>query len=133
MGGSEADYKLNYFISAAAGFLSGMIGSMGFGGGGVLIIYLVIFADYPQLKAQGINLIFFIPCAALSVIIYLFKKQIKFKEIYPVILGGICGALPAGFLLGGIDSRLLPKIFAAFLICTGILTVIKTKKENKLL
>ena len=47
-------------IPIIAGFLSGLIGSMGFGGGGVLIIYLVVFANIPQLQAQGINLIFFV-------------------------------------------------------------------------
>ena len=50
---------MNYIVPIIAGFLSGLIGSMGFGGGGVLIIYLVIFTNTPQIVAQGINLIFF--------------------------------------------------------------------------
>ena len=46
-----------------AGLFSGIIGAMGLGGGAVLIIYLSVFTDMPQLEAQGINLIFFIPIA----------------------------------------------------------------------
>ena len=42
-----------------AGLFSGIIGAMGLGGGAVLIIYLSVFTDMPQLEAQGINLIFF--------------------------------------------------------------------------
>lgn len=121
---------MNYLIMTAAGFLSGLIGSMGFGGGGILIIYLVIFAGVPQLKAQGINLIFFIPCALLSVIIYSVKKQIKRKEIMPVIFGGILGAVPAGIVLKYIETTYLSKIFAVFLIFTGILSLIRLKKEK---
>lgn len=122
---------MNYAVTAIAGFLSGLIGSMGFGGGGILIIYLVIFSNTPQIKAQGINLIFFIPCAVLSVIIYAFKKQINFREIFPVILGGVAGAVPASFFLKGIDSALLTKAFAVFLIYMGVSSIIKTLKAMK--
>lgn len=115
-------------LSIIAGFLSGIIGSMGFGGGGILIIFLVVFANTPQLQAQGINLIFFIPCAIISVIIYAIKKQIDFKEIIPVISGGILGAIPASFLLNVIDTHYLSKIFAVFLIAMGIISLIKLKK-----
>lgn len=115
-------------ISVIAGFLSGLIGSMGFGGGGVLIIYLTVFAGTPQIKAQGINLMFFLPCAFLSVVIYTLKKQIKYREILPVIIGGICGAIPASFILQYIQTQYLSKIFAVFLITAGILSIIKIKK-----
>lgn len=121
---------MNYFISVVAGFLSGFIGSMGFGGGGVLIIYLAVFASVPQLQAQGINLLFFIPCAALSVLIYTLKKQINYREILPVVLGGIFGAIPAGFILAFIKTEYLSKIFAAFLIYMGISSLIKLKKSK---
>ncbi len=111
-----------------AGFLSGLIGSMGFGGGGVLIIYLVIFTNTSQLTAQGINLIFFIPCATLATIIYSVKKQVEFKKIYPVIIGGIIGAIIASFFLKNIESQLLTKVFATFLIIMGINTLFRVKK-----
>ena len=67
------------WTALAAGLLSGIIGAMGLGGGAVLIIYLSVFTDMPQLKSQGINLLFFIPIAAAAVAVYGFKKQIKWK------------------------------------------------------
>ena len=120
---------MNNILSIIAGFLSGIIGSMGFGGGSIMIIYLTLFAEIPQLKAQGINLIFFIPCAMLSVIIYSIKKEINYKEIYPIILGGICGALPSIYLLNIIKTNLLQQIFAIFLICSGIISIFNFKKS----
>ena len=117
-------------ISIIAGFLSGLIGSMGFGGGGILIIYLVIFANIPQLKAQGINLIFFIPCAILATIIYTVKKQIDYKKILPVIIGGIIGAIASGFILSKIDTSYLSNFFAVFLIVMGISSILRLKKTD---
>ena len=64
-----------------AGLFSGIIGGMGMGGGAVLIIYLSLFTDTPQIKAQGINLLFFIPIGLTALIIYAFKKQIKWKRV----------------------------------------------------
>lgn len=127
---SENDNKMNYILSIIAGFLSGVIGSMGFGGGGILIIYLVVFAGYPQVKAQGINLIFFIPLALVSVIIYTYKKEIKYKEILPVIVGGILGTIPSIYLLNFLKTEYLSKIFGLFLIGSGIFSIINIKKRK---
>lgn len=117
-------------ISIIAGFLSGLIGAMGFGGGGVLIIYLAVFMDTPQLKAQGINLVFFIPCAILATIIYTVKKQIDYKNIFPVILGGVCGAIVSSLFLKNIPTDYLSKIFAVFLIFMGVCSVLRLKKKK---
>ena len=121
---------MNYIIPIIAGFLSGLIGSMGFGGGGILIIYLVIFTNTQQITAQGINLVFFIPCATLATIIYFVKKQIDFKPILPIISGGIIGALIAGLLLKNLYSDILSKIFACFLIITGLFNLYKLKMNK---
>ncbi len=121
---------MSTFIPIIAGFLSGLIGSMGFGGGGVLIIYLVIFANIPQLQAQGINLIFFVPCAVLATIIYTVKKQIEYKKILPVIIGGIIGAIVSSFLLKNINTNYLSKAFAIFLIVMGVSSILRLKKTK---
>ncbi len=121
---------MNSIFSVIAGFLSGLIGAMGFGGGGVLIIYLVIFANTPQIVAQGINLIFFIPCAITASIIYLIKKQIKIKTILPVIAGGIAGVICASYFFGFIKSEWLSTIFAIFLIIMGLSSIFKIIKAK---
>ena len=51
-----------YALSSIAAILSGVFAAMGFGGGSIFIIYLTLFENLPQTLAQGINLIFFIPC-----------------------------------------------------------------------
>lgn len=113
-----------------AGLLSGIIGGMGLGGGAVLIIYLTVFCDVEQLKAQGINLLFFIPIAIVAVIIYAFKKQIKWRITLPVAAGGIIGAVGGFFLTDIIGGGLTAKLFGGFLIILGIKEIFSKSKNR---
>ncbi len=113
-----------------AGLFSGIIGGMGLGGGAVLIIYLTVFKDMPQLKAQGINLLFFIPIAITAVTIYAFKKQIKWHVTVPLALGGILGAVGGFYLTDIIGGDLTAKLFGGFLILLGIKEIFY-KDKNK--
>lgn len=103
-----------------AGLLSGIIGGMGLGGGAVLIIYLTVFKDVEQLRAQGINLLFFIPIASVAVTIYAIKKQIKWRVTIPIAVGGILGAAGGFFLTDFLGGNLTAKMFGGFLIFLGI-------------
>ncbi len=110
-----------------AGLFSGMLGSMGLGGGGILIIYLSLFTDTKQLAAQGINLLFFIPIGLVSVIIYSVKKQIKWKLTLKIALFGVIGAIIGIMLTDILGGDLTRKIFAVFLIYMGIGEIFKKK------
>ncbi len=107
-------------IALLAGLLSGIIGSMGLGGGAVLIIYLSLFTDTEQLTAQGINLLFFIPIGLLSVIIYTFKKQIKWKTTVKIALWGLVGAVIGLTLTDLLGGEITTKIFGGLLILIGL-------------
>ncbi len=100
-------------------FVSGILGAMGFGGGSVLIIYLTSFLSMEQKQAQGINLVFFIPIAALSIIMYAKAKMIKLKDILPVLLPSIAGAIAGFLLLSHIPSDIAGKLFGMLLIAIG--------------
>lgn len=117
-------------ISVIAGFLSGVIGSMGLGGGTVLLIYLAGFAGVEQLRAQGINLLFFIPIGLMSVLIYAFKKQIKWKTVAYFAVSGLGGAALGTYLTGFVGDKYTRLAFAILLIVLGIKSVF-TKKEKQ--
>lgn len=116
-------------ITAIAGLLSGIIASMGLGGGAVLLIYLVYFENFSQLEAQGINILFFIPIGILALIIYAFKKQIKLKVVLPFSLFGLIGAALGFWLSDIIPIEYLSKIFGGFLIVSGLLGIFKRKRK----
>ncbi len=121
---------MNAIWSLLASFLAGVAGSMGIGGGGVLLIYLTLFTGAAQRNAQGINLLFFLPTAALAVAIYHKQKIIRWKKIFPLILGGTLGALLTSILVSILSPDWLRKIFGAILILYGTLEIFRRQKEN---
>lgn len=114
-----------------AGLFSGLVGAMGLGGGAVLIIYLNLFLDMPQLKAQGINLLFFIPIAVSAVVVYSKQKRIKWKLTLKIALWGCIGAITGLFLTHLLGGEILSKIFGALLICLGIWQTFSKSVENQ--
>ena len=111
---------MNFFIISIVAFLTGIVASMGLCGCMVLIIYLTIFSDTPQLLAQGINLVFFLPVAIISVIIHTHNKLIEWKKIIPAIICGAIGVYLGYIIATNISSGLLTKLFAFFIIIIGI-------------
>ncbi|MBQ1183032.1 MAG: TSUP family transporter [Clostridia bacterium] len=103
---------------------------MGLGGGGVLLIYLTVFAKIPQLKAQGINLLFFLPVGLIAIIIYSTKHLIEWKIVLKMWIGGALGVGLGVLLTNLLETGLLSKIFAVFLIAFGSWQLL-SKTENK--
>ena len=108
-----------------AGLFSGILGSMGLGGGGILIIYLSLFTATKQLTAQGINLLFFIPVGILSLIIYALKKQIKWKLTIRIAIFGIIGAIIGILLADFLGGDITRKIFGGMLVLMGVIEIFK--------
>lgn len=131
MGGMEAVIRMNIFLSLLAGFLAGTAGAMGLGGGSVLLIYLTVFAGVSQLTAQGINLIFFLPTAALAVAVYAKRGQIEWKSIWSVMLFGTVGTLIASYLVSFIPSALMKKFFGGLIIAYGLFEVFAPKRKTE--
>ena len=113
-----------------AGLFSGVLGAMGLGGGAVLIIYLTLFTNTEQLAAQGINLLFFIPIALLSVIIYSIKKKIKWRLTIILSLWGLIGAALGIMLTKYLGGEITSKLFGALLIIMGIYEIFKRNNKS---
>lgn len=111
---------MNFLSIAVVSLLTGIAASMGLGGGMILIVYLTLFTNVSQLQAQGINLIFFVPIALLSVILHTKNKLIRWKKIIPSILSGAVSVAVFSHLAASFSSGLLRKLFAAFIILIGI-------------
>lgn len=110
---------MNIFMYAAA-LVTGILAAMGLGGGMILILYMTIISEMPQITAQGINLLFFIPIAALALIIHTKNQLVRWKEILPAVLCGVISAIGGAFIAKAVGNSLLTKIFAIFVIITGI-------------
>ncbi len=126
MGGLEADNGMTeLIICSAAGLISGMIGALGLGGGGVLIIYLTVFASVPQTQAQGMNLLFFMPCALVALYFHTKAKLVKWRYAVPMSLIGFVGAIAGCLLAGYLGGDFLRKLFGGYVLALGLFELFK--------
>ena len=116
---NKVDFKVN-IVEILAGVISGILGGMGLGGGGTLILYLTIFLGVEQLRASGINLIFFIPSALVALLIYIRRGAIKIKPLLPFIFGGVLGAILGIYLSSFLGSQFVGKLFGGALTVMGV-------------
>ncbi len=118
-------------IQALVGFLSGIIASMGLGGGFVLLIWLTLFEDVAQRSAQGINLLFFLPIALVSVIMHLRAGLIDKKLVLSLIPGGIVGAILGTIGSQVVGNDMLRKLYALFLLAFGLRELFRKSPEKQ--
>lgn len=107
------------------GFLSGIIGGMGMGGGTILIPALVLFANINPKLAQSINLISSIPMTIFALMIHIKNKNVVFKLVIPIALFGIIGAICGSLVANYISEEMLRKGFGIFLLIIGLIEVKK--------
>lgn len=116
------DFIVGLFVSALAG--------LGVGGGGLLVIYLTLVKDMPQIEAQGINLLFFIAAGASSFLVHFKKRNINKKVLVLMIVAGSIGSITGGILLNFISIGIIRIIFSIFLIASGVVELfLKDKSE----
>ncbi len=111
---------MNFAIIAVVSFLTGILASLGLGGGMILIIYLTIFAGIPQIQAQGVNLFFFIPIALLALFFHNKNHLIDWKTVLRIIIPGIVSVILFSIFANHIDNTILQKLFGGFVIIGGI-------------
>jgi len=128
---------MSFYIFLLSGFISGIIGGMGMGGGTILIPLLTIAFSVPQRLAQGTNLIAFLPMALSSLKIHTGNGYVRYKGILyiiiPAVLFSAVGAAAAAFL----PPKYLTRGFGIFLIALSVLEFIfaanalyKSKKKR---
>ena len=118
------------FWEILAGVIGGIVAGMGMGGGTLTIPILTIFLKYQQLRAQGINLIAFLPMAVVALIIHIKNKLVDFKSTWMLALVGSVFSLGGALLANHMANSVLKKLFALFLIGLGVWQFIELKKEK---
>lgn len=102
-----------------------LLSGLGVGSGGLLVIYLTLFSAVPQLQAQGINLVFFLFSAGSSMLVHLWQRKLSFPLCILLITAGIPGALVGSGLASVLPGEALRKLFGAFLVTAGMMTLAK--------
>ena len=111
--------KINFktvFSGIAIGVVNGLMGA----GGGMLAVPILKKAGFDQRKAQANAIAVILPISIVSCVMYLIRGNVQISDALPFLPGGILGAVIGTFLLSKLPTKLLKKIFAAFMIWAGV-------------
>ena len=113
-------------VSTALGFLSGL----GVGGGSLLLLWLTLVAGKEPDTARLINLLFFLPSAALSCWFRWKQGVICIRQLLPVILSGCVGAAAGSIAAEFLPVESLRKLFGVLLLITGTRELLHKPKKQ---
>lgn len=102
------------------GTLLGFLTGLGVGGGSLLILWLTLVLEMSQTAARGINLLFFLPSAAISCYLRWKQGAVALKKVLPAIFAGCAAAAVFSLISTRIDLEILRKLFGVLLLATGI-------------
>ena len=109
-----------WIVPLAVGAATGVLSGCGVGGGTLLLVYLTVFAGVDQHQAQGINLLYFLPAAALALPAHWKGGHVAKPVLLPAIGAGLVLAGAAAWMATALDVGLLRRCFGAFLAAVGI-------------
>ena len=121
---------VSLFLMFAIGIISGIISGLGIGGGTILIPALTVIYGFEQHTAQNINLIYYVPTAAIALISHAKQKNIETKVVKPLVICGVLGAIAGSLVAINLDNFWLKKLFGFFLLCMGVVEIRKAKKNK---
>ena len=118
-------WLLPFLFGAATGVLS----AWGIGGGTLLLLCMTLFLGVDQAEAQGINLLYFLPTAGVSLLFHRKNGYLDGRVLKSAIpLGTLCALLTA-LISSSIDISLFRKPFGLFLLYAGGVMLFGSKKR----
>lgn len=117
---------MNLLVGTLLGFLSGL----GVGGGSLLILWLTLVTGMEQTGARGVNLLFFLPAAAVSCCFRQKQGALEVKKMLPAMIAGCIGALLGTRIGLWQDTGLLKKGFGILLLFTGARELLWNKEKQ---
>ena len=108
-------WPVSLLVGTVLGFLSGL----GVGGGSLLILWLTLVISMDQATARSLNLLFFLPAAAVACLFRWKQDILPIRKVLPAIAAGCLSALALSFLSRSLDTALLKKFFGILLLFTG--------------
>lgn len=114
-----------FLLPALAGLCCGVLSAWGVGGGTLLLLVMTLLLEVEQTAAQGINLLYFLPTAAVSLYWHrqngLLDRGLLRRGIPWALTAAAAGAWAATWM----DVSLLRRPFGIFLLLSAVLTLRK--------
>ena len=120
----------DWLLPLLAGFGTGILSAWGVGGGTLLLLIMTLFFGVDHAAAQGINLLYFLPTAGVSLFFHRKNGLLDKAAIRQAVPAGLVSAAAAVWLATTVDVEILRKPFGVFLLFTGVMTLRQTKREK---
>lgn len=123
---------MSWVFALLAGAVTGVLSGFGVGGGTLLLIYMTSVAHLDQHLAQGINLLYFLPAAAMALPAHFKNGYVDKSVAIQAIFAGLAATALSAWVATAMDVTLLRKCFGAFLLYIGVRELLrKPEKEAR--
>lgn len=121
---------MSFYLLLLCGFLGGIFGGMGMGGGTALIPLLTIICGVEQRAAQGLNLLSFVPMAAFALVLHAQSGLLRTKGLFWLTAPAVCLSVLASLFAVWLPSALLKKAFGTFLVILAAVQIAARLKSG---
>lgn len=112
-------------VGTVLGFFSGL----GVGGGSLLVLWLTLVLDFDPGTARMLNLLFFLPSAAVSCLFRWKQGRLPLKKLLPAVMAGCLSAILLSHIGQELDIKWMKKFFGILLLITGIRELLYRSKQ----
>ncbi|NLU24852.1 MAG: TSUP family transporter [Clostridiales bacterium] len=119
-----------FILPLLVGFGTGILSAWGVGGGTLLLLCMTLFLGVDQRTAQGINLLYFLPTAGVSLLFLRKNGRLAKQVLLSSVPLGVIASVACSFLATSVDVALLKKPFGLFLLFAGILTLFQKRGNS---
>lgn len=113
----------DWLLPLAAGFGAGILSAWGVGGGTLLLLIMTLFLGVDQRTAQGINLLYFLPTAAMGLIWHRQNGLLDKAVLRRTVPWALATAAAGAWAATALDVTLLRRPFGLFLLAAAVLTL----------
>ena len=99
--------------------MDSLIVTLGVGGGSLLMVWLTAVLGMDAFSARSINLLFYLPGAAIAIAFRKHQGSIQWKHVLPPALAGCIAAAVCSQISTAVDHFWLEKVFGIILIIAG--------------
>ncbi len=117
------------WITALAAGVAGVLSGLGIGSAGLFVLYLTLVLHMEQVAAQGLNLLFFLASAGVSLLLHVGRRHIPWSVVGLLVISALPGAVLGTYLASVLDSLLIRRMFGAMLVISGSMALFRRSPD----
>ena len=121
----------DWLLPLAAGFGAGILSAWGVGGGTLLLLVMTLLLDVPQQQAAAVNLLYFLPTAAMGVVSHARNGLLETEVLKAAIPWGTTAAAAGALAATAVETEVLRRLFGVYLLLAAGSTLRQLWRDRK--